>query len=93
MAVVSAEVAHAQRPADAKIYIDPRLLPQRQQMSREQDNPYVGPAIKQRAHEAYYNRYQPIQIPFRNGTVPISPHDPCKLMLDVRGVISARRFR
>jgi hypothetical protein len=71
-----------QCPAGAKIYIDPRLVPQRQHMSREQaaailSLPQVPENQKQWVLESYYNQYQPIQMPFGNGYVMISGTDPC----------------
>ncbi len=74
--------ARAQCPANSQIYIDPRLVPQRQHMSHEQamrilSIPGMPESTKNWALDAYYNQYQPIQIPFRGGTVLISPTDPC----------------
>jgi hypothetical protein len=78
----SIQSAGAQQCApDAKIYIDPRLVPQRQHIS-PQTYYYimtgsVDPATKEYVRNAYFSQYQPIQVPFRGGTVLISPTDPC----------------
>lgn len=78
------QLAAAQCPAGAKIYIDPRLVPRRPQMTKEQFQsimstpPSILPeAERQRARDTYFNQNQPVQMPFRNGSVLISPHDPC----------------
>ena len=68
-------------PTD-KIYIDPRLVPQRQLMSRDTFYHTTGDFDldyfqKQRAANIYFNQYQPIQIPFNGGIVLVSPNDPC----------------
>ena len=74
--------ASAQCPADVQIYIDPRLVPQRQSVTPEQFrnilvNPEIPENVKNYWREAYRSQYQPIQIPFRAGSVLISPTDPC----------------
>ena len=74
--------AGAQCPASAKIYIDPRLVPQRPKMSRERyaailADPNISEDDKKWARDVYLNQYQPIQMPFRNGYVLISGTDYC----------------
>jgi len=74
--------ANAQCPTGSQIYIDTRLVPQRQRMSHEQamrilSVPGMPENVKNWAIESYYTQFQPIQIPFRGGTVLISPTDPC----------------
>lgn len=74
--------AHAQCAPDRKIFIDPRLVPQRQKVTQEQfaaimANPYTDPAVKKYAMESYYSQHQPIQIPFGGGMILISPDDLC----------------
>jgi hypothetical protein len=74
--------ASAQCPPNAKIFIDPRLAPQRMQVSRNQfvavmANPYSDEEAKKRITEAYFSQYQPIQMQFGNGVVLISPTNPC----------------
>jgi hypothetical protein len=74
--------ANAQCAAGDKIYIDPRLVPQRQMVSRQQyydimTNPYTDPAMKSYIANSFLNQFQPIQIPYGNGMVLVSPNDPC----------------
>jgi hypothetical protein len=74
--------AGAQCATGTRIYIDPRLVPQRQQITKSQAeaifaNPYSSPEAKKYALDSYYNQNQPIQVPFRGRTVLISPNDPC----------------
>jgi hypothetical protein len=81
-AMVLPAIANAQCPADAKIYVDPRLTPQRPQVSRDQfesimANPSASPEQKKAVSDQYYNQNQPIQLPFRSGIVLISPKNPC----------------
>ena len=80
-AEASFQCAHAQCPADAKIYIDPRLVPQRQQVSRGTFIAVmtgdVDPALKRHVQESYFSQFQPIQIPFSGGIVLVSPNNPC----------------
>jgi hypothetical protein len=77
----SFQCAHAQCPADAKIYIDPRSVPQRQQVSRGTFIAImtgdVDPALKRYVQESYFSQFQPIQIPFSGGIVLVSPNNPC----------------
>ncbi len=40
-------------------------------------NPYASDVQKKNVSEFYYNQNQPIQLPYRDGIVLISPHDPC----------------
>jgi hypothetical protein len=74
--------ASAQCPAGIHIYIDPRLVPQRQKVTREQyirtmANPWVDKNVKDYIFKSYISQNQPIEVPFRGGTVLISPTDPC----------------
>jgi hypothetical protein len=73
--------ASAQCPPGAKIYIDPRLVPQRQRVTPHQfmgtANPYMDPALKHYLQESYYSQHQPIEVPFGGGRVLVSPDDPC----------------
>jgi hypothetical protein len=78
----SFQFARAQCAPGSKIFIDPRLVPHRGRMSQQQlheamRNPYVSEKMRQWALQQYYSQDQPIQIPFRNGTVFVSPSDPC----------------
>jgi hypothetical protein len=72
--------AGAQCAPDAKIYIDPRLVPQRPHMKKQQfDRATLGADAETQKflRDQYYSQNQPIQVPFRDGTVLISPSDPC----------------
>ena len=75
-------VALAQCPQGAHTYINPRLAPQRPQVSRQQleaafANPAVPAELKRQILDLFLNQNEPIQVPYRNGTVLISPKDPC----------------
>jgi len=74
--------AAAQCAAGIRIFIDPRLVPQRPQVSSEQfrealANPMTPPNVRDMVMKLYYEQNQPIQVPFRDGVVLISPKDPC----------------
>jgi hypothetical protein len=78
--------AGAQCAPGAKIYIDPRLVPQRQKVTREgfegiMADPWTDPAVKVKKYfmESYYSQHQPIEVPFGGGRVLVSPDDPCVL--------------
>jgi hypothetical protein len=74
--------AHAQCAATDKIYIDPRLVPKRHNMTRDQ---FVGmmvsrgldPATKQRLLEEAMQKDQPIVVPYGTGKVLVHPTNPC----------------
>jgi hypothetical protein len=74
--------ANAQCPPGAQIFIDPRLVPGRPQISPEGfqavlANPWISEQQKQQYLNLYLNQYQPIQMPYRNGIVLISPTNHC----------------
>lgn len=73
--------ARGQCPADAQIFIDPRLVPRRTPVSREQFDRTMAfnhdPEVRKRVMEDYYAQGQPIAVPFQGGTVMIDPHNPC----------------
>jgi hypothetical protein len=72
--------AGAQCPAGTQIYIDPRLIPQRPHMTKQQfDRAMLGADDRTAKflEEQYYGQNQPIEVPFRGGKVLISPSDPC----------------
>ncbi|HXX52416.1 MAG TPA: hypothetical protein VEI98_14180 [Xanthobacteraceae bacterium] len=72
--------ARAQCSPNDKIYIDPRLVPQRPRVSREQFiNGGLGATDEERRRldEAYYSQNLPIQMPYGNGYVLIHPTNPC----------------
>ena len=76
------QCARAQCAPDAQIFIDPRLAPHRVPVTREQvvntlASQRLSPEVKKRVRENYYAQDQPIEVPFRGGTVLIHPHDPC----------------
>jgi hypothetical protein len=71
----------AQCAPNDKIYIDPRLVPQRPRISREEFinalGDWVTPEEQRRFDEAYYSQNLPIQMPYGNGYVLIHPTNPC----------------
>jgi hypothetical protein len=74
--------AHAQCAATDKIYIDPRLVPRRPQISREgyqaiMNAPGIPDAIKLDAHRKMTEQNQPIVIPYETGKVLVHPTNPC----------------
>jgi len=74
--------AHAQCAPTDKIYIDPRLVPRRPQISREGYaaiilNPNLPDAIKLDAHRKMAEQNQPIEIPHGTGKVLVHPSNPC----------------
>ena len=65
-----------------QIYIDPRLVPLRPQVSREQfvrmmANSNVPDWEKHNTYNLYMNQNQPISMPYNGGIVLVAPHDPC----------------
>ena len=65
-----------------KVYIDPRLVPHRPQITREQfvsllANPTVPEAQKQEIWNLARTQNDPIKMPMGNGYVLISPTNPC----------------
>jgi hypothetical protein len=65
-----------------KVYIDPRLAPQRLRIDRESvivlmANPFAPEWEKRKMYEDYVNQNQPITMPYSGGTVLIDPHNPC----------------
>jgi hypothetical protein len=80
--ILTPNLAVAQCPPGTPIYIDPRLAPHRPQIGREQfvaimANPMISDEEKKSYSDLYNNQNQPIQLPFRNGIVLISPKNPC----------------
>jgi hypothetical protein len=72
--------AGAQCAGDTQIYIDPRLVPQRPHMTRQQfDRAMLGADVETQKflRDTYYSQNQPIEVPFRGGKVLVSPSDPC----------------
>jgi hypothetical protein len=74
--------AWAQCAPTDKIFIDPRLVPQRQTVTKEQyiavmSNPYSDPALKKYIMDSYNSQFQPMQLPYGRGMVMISPINPC----------------
>src|SRR5262249_16939558 len=76
--------AHAQCAASDKIYIDPRLVPRRPQISRETletilSNPYSTygmPDLNAQILQQYQQQGQPIVIPYGTGKVLVHPTKP-----------------
>jgi hypothetical protein len=83
VSIILADTAHAQCVVDnKKVFIDPRLVPQRPKLSREafvniMSNPYASPELKAQARQDYMNQFEPIAIPYDGGTVLISATNPC----------------
>jgi hypothetical protein len=70
--------AHAQCAPTDKIYIDPRLVPKRPNISPGVVLPSsIDPVIKRRLIEQYMQKDQPIVVPFGTGKVLVHPHNPC----------------
>jgi hypothetical protein len=65
-----------------QVYIDPRLVPRRPQINREDlikvmANPWTPEWQKRRTYEDYMNQNQPVAVPYSGGTILIDPHDSC----------------
>ena len=80
----SFQSVRAQCAPGSKILIDPRLVPHRMQVNRQQavqaaidlgSNPSDPVALA--TYNAYMMQNQPIEIPDGGGKVLISPRDPC----------------
>jgi len=74
--------AHAQCPPEAKIYIDPRLVPQPPNISPNNmmgilANPHLSPEAKTEMYRQYSQRNQPIAVPYGTGKVLVDPTNPC----------------
>jgi hypothetical protein len=74
--------AHAQCAPTDKIYIDPRLVPQRPQISQEQAVRLMLPSkvdqtLKRQLIEQYRHQNDPIVIPYGTGKVLVHPTNPC----------------
>jgi hypothetical protein len=74
--------AHAQCAPTDKIYIDPRLVPQRHPISPEAARSLMrpnnmNPAISQQLLQEYMQKDQPIVVPFGTGKVLVHPTNPC----------------
>jgi hypothetical protein len=74
--------AQAQCAPDAKVFIDPRLVPMRPHISYQQmhdilANPWQPQPTKDKFLQLYMEQNQPIQVPFRNGIVLVNPTNPC----------------
>src|SRR5262245_29132284 len=74
--------AHAQCAPTDKIYIDPRLVPRRPQISREDwSNIFLGsrtsPEEKAETYRMLRQQNDPIVIPYGTGKVLVHPTNPC----------------
>jgi len=74
--------AHAQCAASDKIYIDPRLVPQRPSppegsMGSLMASRFLSPEAKQQLLQEYAQRNQPIVVPYGTGKVLVHPTNPC----------------
>jgi hypothetical protein len=82
IAVSFPQIAVGQCPPNSRIYIDPRLLPQRPHVTRKSferamANDFISPEQKKAIWDAYYNEFQPFRLPYRTGYVVISGTNPC----------------
>jgi len=74
--------ANAQCAPTDKIYIDPRLVPKRPNMTPEQFkaimlSPGSTPEMKKFALQQYQQQGQPIVVPYDKGKVLVHPTNPC----------------
>jgi len=74
--------AHAQCAPTHKIYMDPRLVPKRpnispEAMARMLGSDYVDKEIKRRLSQQYMQQGEPIVVPFGTGKVLVHPTNPC----------------
>jgi len=74
--------AHAQCAPTDKIYIDPRLVPQRPQISPGQATRLLLPSeadqsLKRQLIEQFRHQNDPIVIPYGTGKVLVHPTNPC----------------
>jgi hypothetical protein len=74
--------AHAQCAATDKIYIDPRLVPKRPNISPEAAqglllHPELGGSARDDLLRQYFQQGQPIVVPFGTGKVLVHPTNPC----------------
>ncbi len=74
--------AHAQCAPTDKIYMDPRLVPKRpnispEAMARMLASDYVDKEIKRRLSQQYMQQGEPIVVPFGTGKVLVHPTNPC----------------
>jgi hypothetical protein len=82
LSITQGQASAVECPADSQIYVNPNLAPQRPIVTRQQlemtmANPYASDVQKKNVSDFYYNQNQPIQLPYRDGIVLISPHNPC----------------
>src|SRR5262249_49123025 len=75
--------AHAQCAPTDKIYIDPRLVPRRPQLSEKEwlaltlPGSNDNPEDRALTNQLLLNRGQPIVIPYGTGKVLVHPTNPC----------------
>jgi hypothetical protein len=76
--------AHAQCAASDKIYIDPRLIPRRPELTPQEAqamllnrNHRPADAFDQALLQQYLQKGQPIVVPFGTGKVLVHPTNPC----------------
>jgi hypothetical protein len=78
--VCALSAAHAQCADTDKIYIDPRLVPKRGNMTPEQLNAIMhSPGITPEARNYLLGQYmqKPIEVPYGTGRVLVHPTNPC----------------
>src|SRR5262245_2498158 len=74
--------AHAQCAPTDKIYIDPRLVPKRPNISPQDIGPLMmypdtNSEVKAQIYKQYMQRNQPIVVPYGTGKVLVHPTNPC----------------
>ena len=74
--------ANAQCAPTDKIYIDPRLVPQRSapspgNMAGILASRFLSPEAKQQLLQQYQQQGQPIVVPYGTGKVLVHPSNPC----------------
>jgi hypothetical protein len=73
--------AHAQCAPTDKIYIDPRLVPKRPNISPDAYGTLMllekSPEVKAQLFQQYMQRNQPIVVPYGTGKVLVHPTNPC----------------
>jgi hypothetical protein len=82
LSVTLGQASAVECPAGTQIYVNPNLVPQRPMVTREQfekimASPYASVVQKKNVTDFYYNQNQPIQLPYHDGIVLISPQNPC----------------
>jgi hypothetical protein len=80
--ITDASAVHAQQcPPGSNVVIDPGLVPRPPRITPDMIRtlPYSGWSAEEQARvrQQYYEQFQPIKMPYRNGYVLIDPKDLC----------------